>query len=103
MLAARRGGVRQGKWKLVAVHGGEWELHDLEADRTEQQNLASKQLDRVKELTALHQRWADRVGVVPWDKLQQPPRSPGAWPRLWADIPAQFLVRAAFFRHNDSR
>ncbi|MHC4568526.1 MAG: arylsulfatase, partial [Planctomycetota bacterium] len=34
--------VRQGKWKLVSRHPGEWELYDLEADRTELNDLAQK-------------------------------------------------------------
>jgi arylsulfatase len=64
--------VRQGNWKLVAVHGGAWELYDLEADRTEQHDLAGKHPDRVKDLAAKYQQWADRVGVVPWDRLKHP-------------------------------
>src|SRR5262249_13553304 len=35
--------VRAGKWKLVEKHPGEWELYDLEKDRTELTNLAVKQ------------------------------------------------------------
>jgi arylsulfatase len=61
--------LRQGKWKLVAVVRGQWELYDLEADRTERNNLAAKEPAKVKELAALYQTWADKVGVVPWEKL----------------------------------
>ena len=68
--------VRQGKWKLVAGHGGGWELYDLEADRTERHDLAGKQPERVKELAALYERWAARVGVVPWEKLNHPKVAP---------------------------
>jgi len=32
--------VRQGKWKLVSKHPGQWELYDIEADRTELTDLA---------------------------------------------------------------
>jgi arylsulfatase len=64
--------VRQGQWKLVAVHGGAWELYDLEADRTERHDLAAKMPDKAKELAARYERWAERVGVVPWDKLNHP-------------------------------
>ena len=33
--------VRRGDFKLVAVHGGPWELYDLEKDRTELSDLAA--------------------------------------------------------------
>jgi len=55
--------VRQGNWKLVSADGGPWELYDLETDRTELDNLAAKQPDKVSELAGLYQRWAERCGV----------------------------------------
>jgi len=61
--------IRVGDWKLVAQFRGDWELYDLKADRTELRNLASKMTDKAGELGASWQRWADRVGVVPWDQL----------------------------------
>jgi arylsulfatase len=61
--------VRAGKWKLVAKYRGSWELYDLEADRTEQTDLASKRPDKVKELAAAYERWAKRCGVVPWAEI----------------------------------
>ena len=62
-------GIRVGDWKLVATHRGAWELYDLAADRTETDNLAPKQPEKVKELAAYWQAWAERVGVVPWERL----------------------------------
>ena len=56
--------VRQGQWKLVSRHPGAWELYDLEADRTEMQNLAGAEPERVKQLKALWDAWAARAGVV---------------------------------------
>jgi arylsulfatase len=61
--------VRAGRWKLVARHGQGWELYDLEADRTELNDLAAKSPRRVKELAERYRRWAARCGVVPWDEL----------------------------------
>jgi arylsulfatase len=58
--------VRMGDWKLVAKHGGAWELYDMVADRTEMNNLASAQPDRVAEMSTAWQAWAERVGVQPW-------------------------------------
>jgi arylsulfatase A-like enzyme len=63
--------VRQGSWKLVSRYPGNWELYDLEADRTEMNNLAGKQPDKVRELTMLYGAWAKRAGVVPWDRLRK--------------------------------
>jgi arylsulfatase len=59
--------IRVGKWKLVARgKKGPWELYDLDADRTETNNLAAMHPDRVKQMAAMWQRWAERANVVPW-------------------------------------
>jgi len=58
--------VRVGKWKLVSRHKGPWELFDLEADRTESEDLAAKEPARVKELAARYDAWAARCTVDPW-------------------------------------
>ena len=63
--------VRTGQWKLVAVHKGEWELYDLDADRPETNNLAGQHRDRVKRMAAMYDAWAERAGVMPW-----PPKRP---------------------------
>jgi arylsulfatase len=55
--------VRQGKWKLVALRGGEWELYDEDADRTEQKNLAAREPERVKAMAAQWDAWAKRCNV----------------------------------------
>ena len=61
--------VRKGKWKLVRKYPGEWELYDIEADRTETNNVVKDHPDTVRELTALYEQWADRCDVVPWNEL----------------------------------
>ncbi len=59
--------VRAGDWKLVAKSpGGRWELYDLKADRTEQHDLAVKRPEKVRELTAKWEAWAERTKVLPW-------------------------------------
>jgi arylsulfatase len=55
--------VRDGDWKLVALHGGPWELYDLAADRTELHDLAARQPERVQELAAKWEAWAERCHV----------------------------------------
>jgi arylsulfatase len=58
--------LREGEWKIVSKHPGEWELYNIAADRTEQHDLAASQPDRVRELAAKWESWASRVGVKPW-------------------------------------
>ncbi len=58
--------VRCGRWKLVSKYPGDWELYDLEADRTELRNLAQEHPDKAEELRQMYDRWARRCGVRPW-------------------------------------
>jgi arylsulfatase A-like enzyme len=72
--------VRDGNWKLVGrdvatpdgTAAARWELYDLEADRTELNNLAAAQPERVRDLAARWESWAARVGVYP-RAANQPP------------------------------
>lgn len=43
-------GIRVGNWKLVAANNDPWELFNLKNDRTESNNLASENPDKVQEL-----------------------------------------------------
>jgi arylsulfatase len=61
--------VRLGEWKLVARHGDKWELYNVETDRTEQNNLAANQPEKVKEMSALYDGWAARCNVLPPEQL----------------------------------
>jgi len=63
--------VRQGKWKLVLKFPGNWELFDMEKDRTEMHDLAGEQPEKVQELAALYDAWASRCGVQPWPLRRQ--------------------------------
>jgi len=59
--------IRQGKWKLVARGAsGPWELYDLEADRTELNDLIEDHPDRAAQMAAAWQAWAERAGAQPW-------------------------------------
>jgi arylsulfatase A-like enzyme len=64
--------VREGRWKLVAKESQPWELYDMETDRTEQNDLASAQPERVKELSAKWDAWAARANVLPLGTWRQP-------------------------------
>jgi len=58
--------VRQGRWKLVARHGGPWELYDMDADRTELNDLSKGNPQIARKLKAQYDAWAERSYVVPW-------------------------------------
>ena len=56
--------IRQGKWKLVWDKlVKKWELYDLEADRTETNDLAHANSARVQTMATDWFTWADRTGV----------------------------------------
>jgi len=57
--------MRQGKWKLDwGVSRRQWELYDLEADRTETHDLAAEQPERVAAMAELWAEWAKRAEVA---------------------------------------
>ena len=79
--------IRAGKWKLVSpdywvpykpwrrdpanrppvdwapVPDGLWELYDMDADRTEENNLADKYPDRVREMVRMYYNWERRCAA----------------------------------------
>jgi arylsulfatase len=60
-------GFRDGKWKLVAK-SNDWELYDVEQDRSEINNLASVYPGITNELIEKYTKWASRVGVINWQE-----------------------------------
>jgi len=57
--------VRDGRWKLVKVQKGPWELYDMDNDRCEQNNLVSKYPERVKRMEKMYNDWAEKAYVNP--------------------------------------
>jgi arylsulfatase len=47
----------------------------MEADRTELTNLADANPQKVEELKALYEAWAERCGVQPWPVKKPKPQS----------------------------
>jgi len=68
--------ARQGKWKAVYkanpsmkqndVPLSDWELYDIESDRTETQNLAKENPEVVARLAKMWEDYAAACGVKPW-------------------------------------
>jgi arylsulfatase len=67
--------VRDGKWKLVALANKPWELYDLDADRTELNDLAAKQPERVAAMAAQYEAWAKRTRVVAENLPESAPKA----------------------------
>ncbi|WP_020605189.1 sulfatase/phosphatase domain-containing protein [Spirosoma spitsbergense] len=62
--------VRQGDWKLVSTYPADsWALYNLKTDRTELHDRSQQQPQRVRQMAALYDAWAKRVGVIPYAKL----------------------------------
>ncbi|MCA9236424.1 MAG: arylsulfatase [Planctomycetales bacterium] len=59
--------VRRGQWKLVALNNRPWELYDMQADRTELNNVAEEHPELVAELIAAWDAWAQRAFVDDWN------------------------------------
>ncbi len=57
--------VRLGEWKLVSKYPNDWELYNMNDDRTELNDQAAKQKALVKEMAGMHESWATRCGVLP--------------------------------------
>ena len=65
--------VRDGDWKLVALHAKPWELYNIAADPTEMRNLAEQEPPRVSELSKAWDDWAERCNVFGKAKTLQNP------------------------------
>lgn len=58
--------VRMGQFKLVRVHGQDWELYDMEVDRTELHNIVRVNSSQVRAMVNAYDNWACEVGVMDW-------------------------------------
>ena len=58
--------VRVGEWKLVSEYPGEWELYNINDDRSETNNLINKEKDIATNLEKKYKDWAKRCGILDW-------------------------------------
>ena len=56
--------IRVGNWRVVSTgQDGEWELYNLKEDRTELEDLTTKESERAKGMAKLWDEWAERCHV----------------------------------------
>ena len=60
--------VRLGDWKLVKDRSGNWELYEMNEDRTELNDLAATNPEWMAELTAIYGEFVERCGIISWDE-----------------------------------
>ena len=48
-----------------------WELYILKQDRTEMNDLSQQHPEKVTQLQALYEAWAQRCNVMPWGELKE--------------------------------
>lgn len=58
--------LRDGDWKLVRRHGHDWELFRMDRNRTETDDQAPRERDRVAALADQYADWALACGVRAW-------------------------------------
>ena len=61
--------LRREDWKLVKKYPGPWEMYNLEQDRTELHDRIKGEKPRAKDMITAWEGWAERCGVLPWDRL----------------------------------
>jgi arylsulfatase len=69
--------IRKDNFKLVRQYGSDWELYDMDADRTELHDLAGRHAPLQAGLLSEYQDWAEKSGVLDWDLAL--PRLLEAW------------------------
>ncbi|MEP1210032.1 MAG: arylsulfatase [Rhizobiaceae bacterium] len=58
--------IRHGQFKLVRQFGQDWELYDMEVDRTELTNLIGKNRPVEGDLLSQYNGWTEATGVMDW-------------------------------------
>jgi arylsulfatase len=63
--------IRAGDWKMVKKYPGNWELYNMERDRTELHDLISKNTPKAKELEKFFDEWVEHCEILPWETLSE--------------------------------
>ncbi len=67
--------VRLGRYKLVQKWEPDitdnWELYDMEKDRTEMHDLSAEMREKTQEMIVLYDDWARKNNVLPWEEVNR--------------------------------
>lgn len=63
--------IRKDNWKVVTHRASQWELYDIEKDGTELNNLAADHPEKVKELSDLWYRTAEKVDHLKGKQIRE--------------------------------
>lgn len=72
--------VRLGKYKLVQKwerNREEWELYDMEKDRTEMNDITSTMPIKTQEMAKMYKNWAAKNNILPWAKILEMKKEQG--------------------------
>ncbi len=72
--------VRMGKWKLVSAHPSGWELYDMDADRTETNDLMPTYPETARKMIEMYTDWAKARNVLPGRPVRKPGYTPPPLP-----------------------
>ncbi len=64
-------GLIEGDWKIVRFNGKTWELYNLKVDRTELNNLAGNNQEKLDKMVAIYNRWAKENKVLPREEVEK--------------------------------
>jgi arylsulfatase len=98
LLFSQDRGLRDGDWKLVSFQSKSWELYNVAEDRTELNNLADSEPERLKKLIAM---WNDMTKNVLHASARYyapvaadgPPHRHREWTNFDAETPGEYVTR----------
>ena len=83
--------IRDGKWKLVAKGPATpWELYDMDADRSEMNDLSGEHRELADKMATQWENWAEEANVFPWPWAEYQRRF-GVQPRVTAGLVFELL------------
>ncbi|MBP62828.1 MAG: arylsulfatase, partial [Planctomycetaceae bacterium] len=99
LLFAADRGLRDGDWKLVSFQSAAWELYNVAQDRTELNDLAQQEPDRLKKMVRMWHDMAENVlhaskqSSSPVNQESRPPHRHREWTNFDAMGPDEYVRR----------
>ena len=97
LLFAADRGLRHGDWKLVSFQSAPWELYNVALDRTELNDLAQHEPDRLKQMVGIWNDMAQNVlhaskrSYAPVDSESRAPHRHREWTNFKAESRADYV------------